>query len=375
VNIDKAARYHRLKRRAAIASTIVTAAMLAGLLVTGASARLRDVASLPLDPHHSPSSSPAAIAVYVLLLCAVLQVGALPFGYYSGLALERRYGLSTETTVRWIRDYAKAALLSTAIAGAVAEFLYMTIRWSPAWWWVAAACGLGSALLLLARVAPLALFRLFYRFRPLERPPLQDRLRTLSARAGMPVLGVFEWEVGDRTRRANAALVGIGASRRILLSDTLLASYSDDEIEVILAHELAHHAHRDVLKALAAQTGLLLMAFAASAWIFEKVRSTGVAAGVTAVTDAAGLPLLLLVSGAVSVVLTPLIHALSRLHERRADAFALQLTERPAAFVSAMRRLAAQNLAEPEPSRFAVWFFHSHPPIEERIERARRFTE
>jgi STE24 endopeptidase len=377
VNVDKAVRYHRLKRSAGAAATLVAAVLLATLIVTGASARFRDLASAAIprtQASSSASSSPVTIGIYVLLLCAIWQGVALPVAYYSGVVLERRYGLSSESTAHWLRDYAKAALLSTVVAVAAAEFLYWTIRRWPQHWWVAAAFGCGCAVLLLARAAPVVLLPLFYRFTPLERPPLQARLRALSDRAGMPVLGVYEWGLGDKTRRANAALVGVGGTRRILLSDTLLAGYSDDEIEVILAHELAHHAHRDVLKAVAAQTGLLLLGFAAGAWVVKAGGRMEGTMGFTGAGDVAALPLLLLAGGAVSVAMTPLIHALSRFHERRADAFALRLTGRPADFISAMRRLGVQNLVEPQPSRAIVWLFYSHPPIEERIERARALS-
>jgi STE24 endopeptidase len=221
----------------------------------------------------------------------------------------------------------------------------------------------------LARLAPVLLLPLFYRFTPLERPALTERLLALSKRAGVPVLGVYEWGLGAKTRRANAALVGSGATRRILLSDTLLAEYSDDEIEVILAHELAHHVHRDIPKGLALEFGLLLASCCAAALAVDTLQAP---LGLSGPADPAGLPLLLLAGGAVMVAATPLANAVSRFNERRADQFAIALTRRRDAFVSAMRRLGAQNLVEEGPSRATVWLFHTHPPIEERIAAAAR---
>jgi STE24 endopeptidase len=201
---------------------------------------------------------------------------------------------------------------------------------------------------------------------------LRSRLVSLSERAGVPVLGVYEWALGEKSRGANAALVGAGATRRIIVSDTLLAEYSDDEIEVILAHEIAHHVHRDILVGLAAEALLLLMSFlAAAAAIAVWWRPLALAAP----NDVAGLPLLLLAGGAVSLAATPLMNALSRRHERRADRYALALTSQPAAFISAMKRLAAQNLAEERPSRAVLWFFHTHPPIPQRIDAARSYKD
>ena len=369
MNTDKAVRYHRLRRRTAVAGTLLTGGLLLLLLFTGASAALRDVVT-PGSFHESPSS-PADIAAFVLLFGLIVQAAALPLAYYGSVVIERRYELSTESTWQWLGDYAKGALVSLLVWIIAAEGLYQTIRLWPRAWWIAAAIGFGCAALLVAELAPIVLLPLFYRFTPLGRPELRERLRTLSQRAGLPVLGVYEWGLGSKTRRANAALVGVGATRRILLSDTLLADYSDEEVEVILAHELGHHAHRDVLKTVMAQTLVLVASFGAAALVMNaavrisELRLTGAA-------DVAGLPLIVLVGGGVALALTPLTHALSRFHERRADAFALRLTNRPGAFVSAMRRLGAQNLAEPRPSRAALWLFHSHPPIEERIARAEK---
>jgi STE24 endopeptidase len=364
LNTDKAVRYHRLRRRTAVAGTVVSAAALLSLLVTGSSALLRDAVAV--------NDSPAAgIAAYVVVLGLLLQAAALPLAYYSSVVIDRRYGLSTESTAQWLRDYVKGALVSIVMWIGAAEGLYLTVRQWPQAWWIAAAVGFGAAALLVAQIAPIVLLPLFYRFTPLARPELQERLRALSRRAGLPVLGVYEWGLGSKTRRANAALVGVGATRRILLSDTLLEDYSDDEVEVILAHELGHHAHRDVLKTVTAQACVLVVSFGAAAAVMNLALTVS-RLQLTGASDVAGLPLIVLVGAGVALALTPLMHALSRLHERRADAFALRLTGRPAAFVSAMRRLGAQNLAEPHPSRTALWLFHSHPPIAERIATAEK---
>ena len=193
----------------------------------------------------------------------------------------------------------------------------------------------------LAKLLPLVLLPLFYKFTPLDRESLRARLVSLSERAGVPVLGVYEWGLGEKTRRANAALVGTGGTRRIIVSDTLLAEYSDDEIEVILAHELAHHVHRDILTSLIAESALLLAAFYAAAVVLGAVWDE---VGLRSPSDVAGLPLLLLAGGAVSVAATPAVNALSRWNERRADRYALALTQ-PARRVHL--RHEAAGVAEP----------------------------
>ena len=176
---------------------------------------------------------------------------------------------------------------------------------------------------MLTRLAPVLLLPLFYKFKPLDRPELTARLVDLSARAGIPVLGVYEWGLGAKTRRANAALTGSGRTRRILLSDTLLSEYTDEEIEVILAHEMAHHVHHDIRNALVVEFVLLLAACYAASVVLD---ASWAPLGLTGPSDPASMPLLLLAAGAVMLGATPLLNAFSRANERRADRYAVQVT-------------------------------------------------
>jgi STE24 endopeptidase len=246
----------------------------------------------------------------------------------------------------------------------------VSIALSGRWWWVSAGGLFALAGLALANLAPIVLMPLFYRFKRLERSELRDRLLKLSERAGVTVLGAFEWGLGAKTSRANAALVGLGRTRRILVSDTLLNGYSDDEIEVILAHEIAHHVYYDIWSSLAIESATLAVSLLAAD---VTIRTIGRTFGIDGPADLASLPLIAICSGLVSLLLKPIGNAWSRHNERRADRFALSLTRRPDAFISAMRRLGAQNLAEERPSSAAFWFFHTHPTIEERIAAAKQF--
>jgi STE24 endopeptidase len=293
-----------------------------------------------------------------------------PLAFYRTFFLERRYGLSSEPFAAWARDHVTAAALGLTIGLCGVEIVYFAMTVSPPWWWLVSAAAFAAGAVVMARIAPVVFFPLFYTFTPLDRESLRARLVSLSQRAGVPILGVYEWGLGQKTRRANAALVGAGATRRIIVSDTLLAEYSDDEIEVILAHEIAHHVHRDLLTALIAESLLLAAAFGAAAAALDVWWQR---AGLLSRSDVAGLPLLLLAGGAMALAATPVVNALSRWNERRADRYALTLTRQPGAFISAIKRLAAQNLAEEHPSRAVLWLFHTHPPIEQRIAAARTF--
>jgi STE24 endopeptidase len=362
VNEDKAAKYQRLKRRASLLSVLWSVALLAGLLFTGWNVSLRDAASslLPFAP----------VLAYVFLLSLLHEIVAVPLGFYAGFLVERRYGLSNERIGAWLLDQLKSFGLGWLLGGGAAVLLYALIRRSPDGWWLSA--GLVFALLIvgLTNLAPVVLLPLFYSVKPLDRAGLRTRLLTLAERAGARVLGAYEWGLGDKTKKANAALAGIGGTRRILVSDTMLAEYTDDEIEVVLAHEIAHHVHGDIWKGIAFESALAIAGFYLASRVMTGYAQ---AAGLDGVADVAGLPLLLLAAGAVSLVMMPVALAISRLHERRADRFALELTGNPSAFISAMRRLGAQNLAEEHPSRIVQWLFYSHPPMRERIAAAQIF--
>ncbi len=365
-NEDKATRYHRLKRRAAIAGASGGVLLLLVLLVTGASAALRALAASAAG-----DSFLFTVFIYVGLVAIIGEALELPLAFYAGVTLERRFGLSTETTARWWWDHAKASAIGYVFAAAGGVIVCSLVRWSPERWWIAAAAAFAAILVGLAQLAPILLLPIFYEFRPLDRTALRERLVALADRAGARVLGVFEWRLGDRTRKANAALTGIGRTRRIILSDTLLADHSDDEIEVILAHELAHHVHGDIWRGIALEAGLLTLGF----FLADRVLTAFVGRfGITAKWDPAALPLLMLTGGFVSIALKPLANALSRAHERRADRYALQMTGNVPAFTSAMKRLGAQNLAEERPSRLVQWLFYTHPPVAARIEFAEAWS-
>lgn len=303
------------------------------------------------------------LGIFVAVIAVGWELVAFPFTAYRSFFLERKYGLTAESFAAWLRDHLKALAIGLAMSEVAAFAVFESMRLAGGAWWAMAAVLFAAAGALLSQLAPVVLMPLFYRFRPLDREALGQRLLVLSERAGVRVLGVFEWGLGEKSTRANAALAGAGRTRRILLSDTLLQDYSEDEIEVILAHEMAHHVHHDLWTALALET-----VFVTVALLVAHIAVTTAGHGLG---DPAALPLLVLAAGGVSLALTPLGLAWSRHNERRADRFALDLTGRHDAFVTAMRRLAAQNLAEPNPSSLVRWFFHTHPTIDERIAAAR----
>jgi STE24 endopeptidase len=372
VNEDRSSRYHRLKRRASVVSMVWTVVLLVSLLWSGASLWLRSLAeSAGGAPWPSAFSTMVGTVVYTSLLIVINELGAVPIAWYRGFFLERRYGLSNERLQAWLLDQVKSLAIGLLLGCGGVAVVYSLIAWSPERWWLTAGLVVAAIMLGLTQVAPVVLLPLFYRFKPLEKESLRGRLLALAERAGARVLGAYEWGLSDKTRKANAALAGLGSTRRILVSDTMLAEYTDEEIEVVLAHEIAHHVHGDIWKGVSFDSALIVAGFYLAARVLEAFAAP---VGLRDVSDIAGLPLLLLAAGAVSVVMLPVAHAISRTHERSADRFALDLTRNPEAFISAMRRLGAQNLAEERPSKIVQWLFYSHPPLRERIAAARAFA-
>ena len=372
MNEDKATRYNRLKRRVGIISVAWSVVFLLAMVVSSGSIALRDgsaTAATAIFPAAFTRS--ATVVIYVVLFTLLNEAGSLPLAFYGGFVLERRYGLSRQPVRAWLVDQLKSLGLGLLLGSIAAVILYALIARFPLGWWLPAAAVFAVLVVGLANIAPILLLPLFYSVKPLSKETLRTRLVALGERAGARVVDAYEWGLGEKTSKANAALTGIGGSRRILVSDTMLAEYSDDEIEVVLAHELAHHVHGDLWKGLAFETVLILAGFFAASWL---LRLAAPLARLGSTADVAGLPLLLLAAGAVSLVALPAAHAMSRAHERSADRFALRLTGNGTAFISAMRRLAAQNLAEEEPSELVQWLFYSHPPIRERIAAAQSFV-
>jgi len=358
----EARRYNRVRRWLSIADFGLGFALLAALLATGWTNSLRDLAYRGAFQNYT-----LAVFLYVLLLMLISKLLGLSLDYY-GFRLEHRFHLSNQRLGAWFWDQCKGFLVGLILAGIVAELVYFLLRQTPQHWWVAGWALFLALFVLMAQLAPVVLFPIFYKFQPLENEELKARLVKLSERAGTRVRGVYQWKLSEKSKKANAALTGLGNTRRIILADTLLENYSADEIEAVLAHELGHHVHRHIMKSIAIQAGVTLVGFWGANWalhyaidryhMFETL------------SDFANLPLLVLVSTVLSFLLMPALNAYSRYNERQADRYAFQSIASVGPFISSMNKLAEQNLAERTPSKWVEWLFHSHPAISKRVAAA-----
>lgn len=330
------------------------------MIVTGGAAAIRDRVSA-----FTPQwwlELPLVLAV----VGAGYRLLALPLDWLGGYWLPRRFGLLHQPFHSWLWDAAKATLIGSLLTLLAAETVYAFLRATP-WWWLWGAGVFLAGYAVLAWLAPVWLVPLFYRLAPLDDVALRDRLLRVAARAGVPVLGVWVADQSRKSRAANAAVVGLGATRRIVLFDTLIKEFSVDEVEVVLAHEMAHQVHKDIGRGLLVQGALTLATF----WLTDHwLRAGTERLGLTGPADPAGLPLFGLILMGVGLISLPLANGWSRHVERQADDFALRMSDHPAAFITAMERLGALNLSERDPHIVKEILFYSHPSIGRRIARA-----
>src|SRR5712692_112174 len=362
----EARRYNRIRRWLEIADFVLGLVLLVVLLETGWSGSLRDLAYRAAFQNYT-----LAVFLYLLMMVVGKLLG-LGLDFY-GFRLEHRFQLSNQRLRAWGWDQIKAFLVGVVLAAIVTELLYFIIREVPQHWWLITWAVFLGLFVLLAQLAPVILFPIFYKFAPLQNEELKSRLVRLSEQAGTRVRGVYQWKLSEKSKKANAALTGLGRTRRIILADTLLENYSPDEIEAVLAHELGHQVHRHILKSIAVQAAITFVGF----WTANEALQYAIdhSNKFTGLADFANLPLLALVSTVLSLLVLPALNAYSRHNERQADRYAFRSIVSVEPFISAMNKLADQNLAERTPSRFVEWFFHSHPAPSRRVAAAEAWAK
>jgi len=364
----EARRYNRIRRWLGIGEFAISLALLVVLVITGWTFKLQNLAYMG----GLLQSYSLALFVYVIMLLVIGKVLGLGMDYYS-FRLEHRYQLSNQKFRGWAWDEVKGFLVSAILAAILAELLYFVIRQFSQHWWLVAWVGFLGVVVLLAQLAPVVLFPIFYKFEPLQDEELKLRLVRLGERAGTRVRGVYKWHLSEKSKKANAALTGLGNTRRIILADTLLDNYSADEVEAVLAHELGHHFHKHIFKSIGVQAAVTMLGFWAANWTLHyAVERRHI---FVSLSDFANLPLLVLIFAVLSFLLMPALNAFSRFNERQADRYAFENIASVAPFISSMNKLAEQNLAERTPSRWVEWWFHSHPAVARRVAAAEQWDK
>jgi len=362
----QAKEYARIRRRLWLVDTIFSAVYALLWLFLGWASALRTWLTGFTDNQW------LLVALFVAIFGGIYSIINLPLGYYSGFVLPHRFGQSNQTFRDWVIDQLKGLAIGAPLGLLLLELLYLALRVTGSLWWLWAAVGMLVFTVLLSNLAPVLIAPLFNKYIPLgeEHKELADRLLELARRANTRVKGVFKYDMSKRTKAANAALTGVGNTRRIVIGDTLINEFSTDEIETVLAHELGHHVHRDIpilitFGTLSTTLSLFLASLVLN-WAIGYFGFSGPA-------DVAAFPALGLIFGAYGLITMPIENAVSRWRESMADDYALQATGKKEAFASAFTRLANQNLGEVDPEKWVVFMFYSHPPLGERIAKANRW--
>jgi STE24 endopeptidase len=362
---EKAREYARIHRRLFVVELVIGAVYILFWIFSGLSPWLRDLT------HQIATATWLALPLFAFGFALPYGIITAPLNYYSGFVLPHRYGLSTQSLRSWLWDQVKGALISGVLGLIILEVIYALLGAAPQTWWLWTGLVLLLFTVVLSNLAPILIFPLFYKYQSLEDEELVTRLTKLAEQTGAKIQGVFTFDMSSKSTTANAALMGLGSTRRIVLGDTLLDNFSHDEIETVLAHELGHHVHKDIAWGILVQTGITLVGL----WLADAVMRWGIASfGYTGLTDPAAFPLFILAMSLFGLVTMPLGNAWSRSREVMADRYALETTRKPDAFASAMTRLANQNLADAEPPAWVEFLLHSHPSIHKRVKMAREFT-
>lgn len=355
---DKAKAYNRIKLSTGIASAVLSFVVLLWLVVNGTTKTLGEAAQ------QWTSNPYLALLLFAFVVGLIQSVVTLPLGFYSGYYVEHKFHLSNQTIWRWAWERLKGLLVSLPIVMGILLLLYYCLSAFGGLWWLPVSIGITFVSVLLARIAPVVILPLFYKLTPLENESLNERILSLCTSAGVRIDGIFSFNLSKNTKKANAAFTGIGKAKRIIMGDTLLKEFNEDEIETVFAHELGHYTYHHMRAGIVVSTvstfvGLLVTSvlYGWSLHLF----------GFTSITELGALPLLALWLSLFGLVTSPLGNILSRHHERQADEYAVRKTGKKESFVSALRKLASMNLADPEPHPLVEFLFYSHPSIGKRI--------
>lgn len=359
-----AKKYSKTHQILSLTGSIIFYAVLIILVFTGLSKSIHALA------HSYTSNDYFALLIFLGIIGVAESIINFPLNFYSGYILEHKYDLSNQTISKYFLEKLKGMLLGLVIGIPIMFAFYYILRTFGDNWWLVLGIFMFVVSIIIGRLAPTLIMPLFYKFKPIENEGIKNRILELCKKTGVKIQGIFTFDMSKNTKKANAAFTGMGKSRRIILGDTLMNNFSESEIETVFAHEVGHYTKRHILKLMTVSTIMTFLGLFITAKLYEA--SLGYF-GFASVSDISALPLLFLYLSLYGLITTPITNIQSRKYEWEADTFALQTTKDKGAFISAMEKLADQNLADKTPNKIIEYLFHSHPSLEKRIQFARDF--
>lgn len=359
-----AKKYSKTHQILSVSGTVIFFAILLILIFTGLSKKIETVAFT------YTSNEYFALLIFLGIISFFEGIINFPLNFYSGYILEHKYKLSNQTLSKYFLEKLKGFALGIVIGVPLLFAFYFIISTFGENWWLVLGIFMFIFSVIIGRLAPTLIMPLFYKFKPVENESLKNKILELCKRTGVKIQGIFTFDMSKNTKKANAAFTGIGKSRRIILGDTLIDNFSENEIETVFAHEVGHYKKRHILKMMITSTILTFAGLFITAKLYEASLSYF---GFTSISEIAALPLLFLYLSLYGLLTTPISNIQSRKFEWEADTFALDTTKDKQSFITAMEKLADQNLADKSPNKIIEFFFHSHPSLEKRIQFAKDF--
>lgn len=358
-------KYSNTKLAVGISKTVITFILIFCFVASGYSVSLQNFIT------NNFSGSYLIFLLFVFITGGAVSILFLPLNFYSEFYLEHKYNLSNQTFSKWILENAKELLVSLLIGIPILLFFYFSLNQFENLWWLPFAIVLFVVSVVLARIVPTFILPFFYKITPIEDEELKARIKNLAVNAGVKIQNVYKFDMSKNTKKANAAFTGIGKSKRIILSDTLLENYSENEIETVIAHELGHYKKKHIVKNIFIGTIssfliLFLIAF------FYRISISWF--GFESIKTIAALPILSLWAMLIGLIIAPFSNIISRKFEYEADEYAVLSTKKPLEFISALEKLTDQNLGDKDPHPFVEWFFYSHPSIKNRISSIKKIN-
>lgn len=309
--------------------------------------------------------------LFILFLFAIgimMSIITFPLDFYASYMLEHRFLLSNQNIFKWIIERSKSTAVSLSLGIPVALAFYYFLRIAGNIWWLYFSALVFALAVIMARLAPIILYPIFYKFTPLENETIKEKISGILETNNINIKGIYSFNMSKNTKKANAGFTGIGKSRRIVLSDTLINSFTPDEIAVIFAHEVGHYINRHIIKNIFLSGIIIFLSFFLCNWLYN---NTLAVRGFIYIYDIAALPILFFYLSIFSMIIMPFTNIISRHYEREADSFAIKLTADKESFISSMEKLAGINLSDKDPNPVIEFLFYSHPSIKNRIGSAR----
>jgi len=361
---DKTKEYSAIKHRVALINIFLTPLLLWIFLIAGVPTYCKNVSQLISQNDY------INLIIFYVLVGALYYALILPLEFYSGFLLEHRFSLSNQTLRSWAAREAKKNIIAFIISAPLVTMLYAFLKSDPFYWWLWTALLWFFVSIILAKFAPVIIVPLFYKYSPLKDVVLENRMNQLVSKVGFKAGGVYELNISKDTKKANAALLGLGRQKRIVLCDTLISNFSHDEIESVMAHELGHHKLNHMWKLIISGGIITLITFFFANSIFLKLHGFF---GYGMLYNYESIVLIYFAVTSINALFIPVANAFSRRLERAADKFSLKTTGNAGAFMSTMKKLGEQNLADVNPSRIYEIMLYDHPPISRRIAFAESF--